>query len=222
MSHSQRSWFEQYLPAEKIHVVHHHVNTDFFYPANEEIKSNGKFNIVSLGGILRDMPLLLNLVEQLTARLGADNIKFNFLIPKNAREPFKNFPNVKLCGRISDEELRSLYHNATLGFMPLVDCTANNAVLEMMACGKAIVCSKAGGIGDYLDQQGALMFDQTIDAEQLVSDIIELLNNPQKREQMGTYNRQRALDEFSLEKTANKLSAVYHQVAAQDQIMSHK
>lgn len=215
MSNSQRQWFEQYLPAEKVFVVNHHVNTEFFHPLPSK-PAQGPIRIMSVGGILRDMNLLLKVVQLLTQRLGADKIQFDFLIPKQFRQPFEGFNNVNFYARISDEELRSLYQNATLGFMPLEDCTANNAILEMMACGKAIACSKVGGISDYLDKAGALMFAPDLPAETLVDELMNLLAKPEQLAGMGEHNRAKAISEFSLARTAEKLFDVYQQVAAQN------
>lgn len=216
MSESQRSWFEQYLPADKIHVLHHHVNTAFFTPSERQENTQETFRIISLGGILRDMDLLLRVVQSLTEKLGPEKIAFDFLIPPNKREPFKNLKNVTIHSRISDEELRDLYRNATLGFMPLEDCTANNAVLEMMACGKAVACSRAGGIEDYLTEEGALMFARDTDVDALTDNIIALLHDSQKRRDMGTHNRNRALEHFSFDATAAKLGDIYETILASE------
>ncbi|MFQ3191554.1 MAG: glycosyltransferase involved in cell wall biosynthesis, partial [Paraglaciecola sp.] len=215
MSQSQRAWFEQYLPPEKVFVVNHHVNTEFFHPLQSR-PALEPIRIMSVGGILRDMNLLLKVVQLLSKRLGTDKIQFDFLIPKEFRKPFEGISNVNFYARISDEELRSLYQNATLGFMPLVDCTANNAILEMMACGKAIACSNVGGISDYVDEIGAMMFAPDLSAESLVNELMDLLAMPEQLARMGEHNRAKALSEFSLEKTTENLFDVYQQVAAQN------
>lgn len=218
MSNSQREWFEQYLPPERIFVVNHHVDTEFF---NNTVSDDpdGPIRIMSVGGILRDMDMLLSVVKELTSKYGPDKIQFDFLIPPNFREPFKQFSNVNFYARISDEELRELYQKATLGFIPLVDCTANNAVLEMMSCGKAIACSEVGGIVDYLDTQGALMFPEDIAVSDLVGQITNLLEDDQKRKAIGAHNRRKALSHFSLEQSAQKLMGVYEQVSTMPNMM---
>lgn len=215
MASNQVHFFKQFLPDEKIFVVQHHVDTDFFVPADKPEEGHDKFRIISLGGILRDMDMLFNVVKGLTDALGENNIQFDFLIPKAQREQFKSFKNVTLHTRISDEELRELYQNASLGFMPLQDCTANNAVLEMMACGKAIACSHVGGISDYIDEEGAFMFDQHSQSERLVEQLIALLKDAEKRQQMGRYNREKAVSNFSIKATQKKLNDVYQRVAKQ-------
>ena len=213
MSESQRSWFEAYIPKEDIHVVHHQVNTDFFVPAVDSREPDGpltdKICIVCVGGILRDMKLLYKVVAQLNQALGSDQIQFDFLMPKKERAAFEAFDNVNIHSGISDEQLRSLYQQATLGFMPLIDCTANNAVLEMMACGIPIVCSDVGGISDYIDSNGALMFAASISSEDISHQIIGLCEKPQELNKMGSSNRQNAVLKFSLLATAEKLVKLY-------------
>lgn len=214
MANNQKPYFQQYLPDEKIFVVPHHVDTTFFIPARNN-SVNEKIRIVSVGGILRNMDLLLSVVKELTNQLGADQVFFDFLIPKEYNEKFKDFSNVILHSKISDEELRSLYQNATIGFMPLEDCTANNAILEMMACGVAIVCSDVGGISDYIDTEGAVMFDPQQPLKKTVDSIIKILETPETLRYMGIYNRKKAMTQFSIDVTMNKILTVYKTIKLQ-------
>lgn len=214
MANNQKSYFQQYLPDEKIFVVPHHVNTDFFSPL-EKKSTDGKIHIVSVGGILRDMDFLFEAVKELNTQLGEDNLIFDFLIPKTYRIKFEAFNNVIFHSKISDEELRSLYQHATIGLMPLEDCTANNAILEMMACGTAIVCSDVGGIRDYIDLDGAMIFDIKDPLDQMIKELMSLLSSPKKIKEMGLHNRNKAITEFSIPQTAKKLLNVYTQVTNQ-------
>lgn len=211
MAHNQKPYFQQYLSDDKIFVVPHHVDTEFFMPATNS-SMNDKIRIVSVGGILRDMDLLLCVVKELTNQLGADQVFFDFLIPKEFNNQFKDFSNVILHSRITDEELRSLYQNATIGFMPLKDCTANNAILEMMACGVAIVCSDVGGISDYIDTDGAIMFDPKQPFIHLIKSIILLINSPSRIQNMAYHNREKAITQFSIPRTAEKLLRIYTKI----------
>ncbi|MFA3790727.1 glycosyltransferase family 4 protein [Aliiglaciecola sp. SL4] len=212
MSNSQRSWFERYIPKQNIHVIHHHVDTDFFKPDVNSVRADGKLRIVSLGGILRNMDLLEKVVVLLTDTLGSEAVKFDFLIPKSEWPRFDKMVNVNLLSGISDEQLRDVYRNASIGFMPLIDCTANNAVLEMMSTGKAIVCSNVGGISDYLNNEGAVLFEPSSSAEAITAAILDVFNDKQKMEKMQNANRQRAIKHFSLAATAEKLAHLYSQL----------
>lgn len=214
MSESQRVWFEKYLPAEKIYVIHHHVDTDFFVPPSQPADDNKKFKVISVGGTLRDMKVLLETIQHLNDLIGEENIEFNLLVPLRERDPFRRFVNVNLPDNISDEDLRELYQKSTLGFMPLVDCTANNAVLEMMACGIPVACTACGGITDYLKEDGALLLHKKQTSTEIASDIKSLLDQPLKRKAMGEFNRQYSVENFSLDVISNRLRGFYSEIMA--------
>lgn len=209
MASNQLAFFKKYFPEDRIFVVHHHVDTDFFKPSFDCVPHDNKVHIVSVGGILRDMDLLARTIESLSDALGAENVVFDLLVPSEYDSLFDCYENVVLHSKITDEELRSLYQSATLGFMPLVDCTANNAVLEMMACGLPLVCSGVGGIEDYIDHEGAMIFSPDTRAYNIAKWIVSLLGDKKRLREMAVHNREKAVDEFSLEKTAEKLVNVY-------------
>ena len=52
---------------------------------------------------------------------------------------------------LTDDELLALYQRSSLLLLPLLDATANNAILEAMACGLPIVTTDLPGLGTYVD-----------------------------------------------------------------------
>ena len=58
-------------------------------------------------------------------------------------------PRVHWRESVSDEELRQLYQRAWLLVLPLRESSANNAVVEALACGTMPVVNYVGGIPDY-------------------------------------------------------------------------
>lgn len=214
MSESQRVWFEKYIPAEKIYVIHHHVDTNFFVPSSQSSPDEKKIRIISVGGLLRDMKMLLETIQHLNDLIGEENLEFNLLVPPRERDPFRKFGNVNLPENISDEELRELYQNSTLGFMPLIDCTANNAVLEMMASGIPVVCTACGGITDYLKEDGALLLGKKQTSADIASKIKCLLDQPLTLKAMGEFNRQYSVENFSLDVISDRLRGFYGEIMA--------
>ncbi len=123
------------------------VRLDFFKPA--EKPSSEQDRLVVAGQWLRDFDVLLESMRRVwSARPG---VELDCVIPRSAR----NHPSlirlarsekVRWHANISAESLRSLYQEASLLFLPLLDATANCAVAEAMACGLPVVSTRIGGI----------------------------------------------------------------------------
>jgi glycosyltransferase involved in cell wall biosynthesis len=75
--------------------------------------------------------------------------------------------------------------------LPLTDATANNALLEGMACGTPVVVSNVGGVPDYVDP-GCSSLCSPGDAEAHAAAVIGLLLDPSRREAAGLAARARA------------------------------
>jgi glycosyltransferase involved in cell wall biosynthesis len=73
--------------------------------------------------------------------------------------PYEGIRSVKILHRLDDEQLRDAYRKADLVFMPLLDCTANNAILEAMACGTPVMVNRIGGVPEYVDEECNLVMD---------------------------------------------------------------
>lgn len=72
---------------------------------------------------------------------------------------------------MSEEDLLVAYRQADLLALPLKDCTANNSILEAMACGLSVVTTDIGGIRDYVDDTCALLSARG-DAEEMAKNIM--------------------------------------------------
>ncbi len=85
-------------------------------------------------------------------------------------------------------------------------------VLEGMVAGKPVVATRGGGVPEIVvdGETGILvpMGDSTAMAEA----IIRLLGDPERAQAMGEAGRQRALTEFTIDKTARQIEAVYDQI----------
>ena len=82
---------------------------------------------------------------------------------------------------LSDEQLREEYRRAWVLLLPLLDATANNSLLEGLACGAAIVVSDTGGIRDYVGPATAALCPPG-DPKAHASATIELLRDSERRD----------------------------------------
>jgi glycosyltransferase involved in cell wall biosynthesis len=116
-------------------------------------------------------------------------------------------PNLELRSGIPEDELLSLYQTASLMVMPFIDATANNALLESMACCLPTVVSDIGAVRDYVSPESSVLVPP-FDARTMAEKIIYLLDNPGMRSDIGEQARQQ-VSKFSWLNVVEKHRAVY-------------
>ncbi len=122
---------------------------------------------------------------------------------------------VEFTGRIPDEEVERFLATADVCVCPdpknpLNDVSTMNKVLEYMACGRPIVAYDLRE-HRYSAGEGAL-YAEPNDERRLADRIAELLDDPERRERMGAYNRQRFLETMSWEHSAGELLRAYERL----------
>lgn len=148
MSKTQEAFFlEKGFPAERMRVILHGVDTAFFCP--EEARhspADGRLRLLLVGDTERDHAFAGELFRLLPKERFSISVK-----TKELNWPhYRDCPHVRLLPRLSGEELRQVYRDADLLVLPLLDCTANNAALESMACGTPVMVNRVGGAGEYV------------------------------------------------------------------------
>jgi glycosyltransferase involved in cell wall biosynthesis len=91
--------------------------------------------------------------------------------------------------------------------MPLHEATANNAILESMACGLPLVVSDIGGIGDYVSPDCGILV-RPHDARNMAEAVLDLLSAPSERQRMAEQARAQAL-RFAWPQIIDQLRSVY-------------
>jgi glycosyltransferase involved in cell wall biosynthesis len=112
---------------------------------------------------------------------------------------------------LSDEQLRELYRRADLLVLPLVDCTANNALLEAMACGVPILTTDLPGVRDYA-QPACAQVAPPHDAAAMTDAAQALLADPDRRAAMGAAARRDAETRFAWPVVARQWIELYARV----------
>jgi len=212
LGNNQREYFERLLPRERIFLSPHHVDTGFFSPPAAARAEASALRAICAGVLFRDFDVLADLIER--AHASRTPFRFDLVIPvmpAKERERFARLPNTHLHSGISDAELVELYRAADIGIMPMTDCTANNALLEMMACGLPVVASDVGAIRDYASPEGALLVPPR-DADAFSEAVMRLAGERESRLRMGAANRKRAESEFSLDRCAVRMREIYEQM----------
>jgi glycosyltransferase involved in cell wall biosynthesis len=187
MSEIQKPYFLSHgVEPDKIHVIHHGVDCRYFYPL--PVRSRKDFTVITVGGYRRNFPLLRELCISLS--WNAD-ISFKIVGPKTSKSFFDDLTNVEFFTEVEETKLLELYQNACCFVMAAEAATANNAILEALACGLPIVSEDVGGIGEYTGLDCAILCKpQSVEA--LMKGILKLHEQPELRLRMSALARQRA------------------------------
>lgn len=177
------------LPETKVHFLPNWVDQRFFSPATTQ---PGDY-IVSVGMESRDYP---------TLQAAADGLPYPITVVASGWSPGAGFApasgivrgsTITVGQRYSYTELRNLYARARFAVVPLrpVSYAAGvTGVLEPMAMGKPVVVSDSPGILDYVQHQTSGRLVPVGNVEALRRSIVELWENLEMIEAMGSYNRQ--------------------------------
>jgi glycosyltransferase involved in cell wall biosynthesis len=200
---NQVPFFEQYVDRSKIHFIPHGVDTNFFKPEATATKTGNK--IIFVGNWLRDFDTLVVVAEILAAN--APQVVLDVVSLEENKALFEKCGNVVFNSKIPEAVLLRKYWEASLLIAPMKDCTANNSVLEGMACGLPIVATDIGGIRDYVDESCAVLCDRT-DAASMAEAIIALLSDSKRTSELGARSRELSL-RLSWHKVADMMRIMY-------------
>ena len=148
VSEAQAAGLRGLLPNHRIDAVPHGVDVDFFSPPKrrKQRQPDVPFRLLAVGHWLRDYPLAIAAIQILIARGYA--IDYRIVSHNLGLDKVPGFVT-HLTG-LTDRQLLEEYRTADLLFMPLTDATANNALLEAMSCGTAVVTTNVGAVAEYV------------------------------------------------------------------------
>ena len=116
---------------------------------------------------------------------------------------------ITVTGYIPHSDLPSYYSLIDIFVHPSLRDGMPNAILEAMACEKAVIATAVGGTKDILEdgKNGAIV--NVNDANMFAQKITDLLDDPKKRESLGKNARESIASKFTLEKELEANLYVY-------------
>jgi glycosyltransferase involved in cell wall biosynthesis len=205
VSESQRSYFEEFLPQERIFVVPHGMNVNFFHPPQIPAP---KATCITVGSHLRDFETL----KQVMSLVWQANPNVHWIavgVHGDCKNPFGSFADerIQFLNGVSDEVLREAYQTSQAAIFALKEATANNSLLEAMACGLPVVVTDIGGIAEYVDDTLGILCPPN-DPKNFAHEILRILENSVDRHRMAEASRQRIL-QYDYHRVAEQMGKIY-------------
>ncbi len=194
------------IPRERLHVIHHGINIDQFYPSDRDKTRRDRLKILHVGTHQRNFDCLRSLATVL------DKAKFELTVisAPDTHYQFSGIPGVCCLSGLSESQLLDHYHRADCLLQLVNEATANNALLEGMACGLPIISQLVGGVPEYVNEKCSILCNPNDCTE--VEDALGILYDDDKlRLDMGRASRQRAL-ELDWVHVAEKTQQLYERV----------
>ena len=224
-NHTKRDLLELYrTPPDKVHVVEEGIEEQFSPVEEQEVQ-------LTLEKYLIRRPYLLMvgtleprknhaLAFEALGRLKAAGWRHCLVVAGSRGWLFDNVQSnverlqlsgdVIFTGRVPDADLPALYSGADCFLMPSLYEGFGIPVLEAMACGTPVVCSKASSLPDVAGP--AARYIESMTGAGLAETVRHVLSNPQLAEQMRTEGLHRAA-RFCWREAAIQTADVYGKTA---------
>jgi glycosyltransferase involved in cell wall biosynthesis len=193
------------FPSERVYLVRHYVDQMFYSPRDAE-----EDTICSVGAEMRDYPTLIEAIRgtDLRCHIATDHVRIphRIRLVADRRVPVDTLSipvDAKVTiGRKTLLELRDLYARSRFVVVPLVPSDSDNGVtviLEAMAMGKPVICSRTRGQVDVIQDGVTGIYVPVGDSVALREAMLALWNEPQRAHTMGTLARAHVEQHHTLE-----------------------
>lgn len=205
VSEDQRAYFEEFLPPERVFVVPHGVDTEFFRPAQ---KNHDEPVCITVGSHLRDFETL----REAIGLVWKSNPSVQFIAigtRTSEKSYFKGLDDsrIQYLDKIRDDELLQSLQKAKVALFSFASATANNAMLEAMASGLPIVATRVGGIGEYITEDVGTLCPPK-NAEALAKGVLHYLSDSESQRRKAKAARECAL-KIDFKNVADDMHAIY-------------
>lgn len=205
-------------------VIPNSIDASLFKPKQSELK---KITILYFGTLIRkkgllELPAIFNLVYEsnpeveliLVGKDSAD-IKTGLSSTWELMKPLFNetaIKNVNYLGSVAYAKIHDLIKEATVCVFPSFAEALPVSWIEAMAMGKAIVASNIGWATEVIENGKEGYLEHPSHHEGFAERILDLLNDPAKRQQFGLAARNKVKTTFSMEVVAQQSVEFYSQL----------
>jgi glycosyltransferase involved in cell wall biosynthesis len=200
VSPTQVPWLAERLGPDRVELILHGIDTSFFRP-RPMARADSPFRCITVGHYLRDFAAIGEVVRRLAGQ------GFAFDVVTDRETGLEGLPGVHRHQNVDDDRLLALYQKADALLLPVTQSTANNALLEGIACGLPVVSTILPSIEAYVPDGAALLVEGN-DPGELAWAVLRLRDDPGLAREMGRRARERA-EELAWERIAPRYAGVY-------------
>lgn len=218
---SNASW-ELALHADKskIKVIYNGVDTKKFRPLNNK-KTHDRPTVVCVARIevFKDIICLVQSIKHVKESIpdiqcliygGSTDLDYSVRCVA-AVKSFGLEDTVKFMGVTKEPE--KVYNDADVVAVSSVTEGFPFAIIEAMACGKAIVAADVGGVREALQGCGILV--RSRHPQEFAEAIVKLIRDKKLSEELGSVAKQRVLSEFTLKSSVDGFRKQYESLTSQ-------
>lgn len=206
VSSVQCDFLSDIIGSDKVFFIPHGINTDIFHQKEKKIEKTLKLFFV--GDHMRDFTCAQK-VMKICLRDKLD-VEFCVRVFKKNWHYFSDLSNVRIVSSIQEPDLIRIYQDSHALFLPLLDATANNSILESISCGTPVISTDLGGVRDYIDEKSSWLSPKG-DVDALFESIRSLTGNREQILLKGAEARKHS-EKFDWKIICQQINSVYDKV----------
>jgi len=196
-------------------VVNNGVDSDYFRPSaytkRDYVNILFVSRLIERKGLQYVIPHMLEIEEksgkQVYLTVVGDGPYRDTLIDLSYKNGIQE--KINFVGHKSHDEILAFYQDADMFILPSSREGMPNVVLEAMACGLPIVMTPCQGSKELVNGNGIVA-----DIEKFSDEIINLIVDDEKRQEMGEASRHRVETDFSWARVANEYNDIISEVTS--------
>lgn len=202
------------IPSEKIEIIPNGVDTTLFKPRKKEKKH---VQILWVGRFKpgKDVETIVKAAKILCNN--HDNVRFLLVGEGPLKDYIENFASklgvldkIGFVDSVSNNKMPEIYNKSDVFVLPSIDEGVPRTILEAMACGLPVVCTKLPQLTDVVKGCGILV--PVRDSKALAEAMSKIISDESLAQKLGESGRKKVVENNSWEDTVKKTIQLYREL----------